>query len=135
MATIQELLERKQAMLAAQADGAIPGKATKETSAGSGLASAIPGGVATGMQGSNESAGMLVSPVQAPIFDDPDLEKAATSLAVFRDISLRKFCRKGGIWHKSVGGFFYAADEEDMKELKHFAKAGKVALLADTEVK
>ena len=77
--SIQEMLrQRQEALKSAQAAGAIPGKATSETSAGAGLST-----IAVGLQGSQESSGLLMPSVQAVIASEPDEDKAATALGVF----------------------------------------------------
>ena len=122
MSSIQEMLkQRQEAVKSAQAAGAIPGKATSETSAGAGLST-----IAVGLQGSQESAGLLLAPVQAVIASVPDEKKSETALGVFAATHLRKYTKKGGIWVKPDYGYYYAQDEQELAILKHHASQGRV---------
>ena len=123
MSSIQEMLkQRQEALKSAQAAGAIPGKATSETSAGAGLST-----VAVGLQGSQESAGLLsaASPNQI-VTGVMDKEKAASALGVFMATHLRKYTRKGGTWVKPQNGYYYAQDQQDLDVLRHHASEGRV---------
>lgn len=125
--TLKEIQARNQALKQAQAAGAVAGNATSQTSAGAALEKAVPPtNVAIGMQGSQEAVHLQAGESEAQVFDDPDPEMSESAIAVYKDIVLRKFGRKNGTWHKAHQGFFYAQDEDDVKELEHFAKQGKV---------
>jgi hypothetical protein len=122
MPSIQEMLkQRQEAIKSAQAAGAVPGKATSETSAGIGLST-----IAVGLQGSQESAGLLSVAPDNKIVAVMDKEKAAAALGVFAATHLRKYTRKGGIWVRPQNGYYYAQDQQDLITLRHHASEGRV---------
>lgn len=54
-------------------------------------------------------------------------EKAAKdSVAVYKQLTLRKFVKGSGAWVVPVKGYYYAIDDEEALILGHFAAAGKV---------
>lgn len=86
--------------------------------------------VATGMQG---AGGFNLHQDDVGVDDivmipkEPDAELAAKSLGVFKADGLHRFWRKDLTVVNPINGFFYASNDEELTELKHFAKQGVVS--------
>lgn len=129
MPTLQEIQARNQALKAAQQANAIAGNATNTTSAGEELDKAVPppvSNIQTGLQSSQESAGSMINTPQQEFSDEPDVEKLAQADAAFRATGLRKFFRANGEPVNHVQGFFYINDEDDLAQMRHYERIGKV---------
>ena len=116
MATLQEMLVQRQAQAAAKAAGAIPSPLD-------GIKKPPIGTLVAGMQSAVSSPDTVVAVIPAK---EMDKERAASALGVFEDITLRRFIPRNLQKVEASNGFFYAENDEQLAELTHFAKTGKV---------
>lgn len=95
--------------------------------AGAPMHPAIPN-IATGMQGSASVVSLDAPGLNdiLPIATDPDPEKQAKALGTFRADGLRRFWLKNVSQVVPDNGYFYAQTDEELAELKHFAKTNQV---------
>jgi len=117
MASMQELLAQRQAQAAAKADGAI--KSPLE-----GIKTPPLGTLAAGMQSAVSSPDTTT--VNLMPTKEMNSELAAKAKAVYETVSLRRFFPRNLKKVEAINGFFYAETDEEVAELEHFAKAGKV---------
>jgi hypothetical protein len=117
MPTIQEIQARAQALKQAAADGAVPKSPATE---------APTSQIQSGMQGSNESAGVTVSAFTIPDDAEYDAALAAKALAAFKATGLRKHIREDSTEMRSIKGFFYPTTHAELRDMEHYASLHKV---------
>lgn len=118
----QMLAARQAAVAAAKADGAIPGTASPDAKT-----SLTPEDIKALGNGLQEGAvAGLVNATEIADSYELDEVKAKEAVAVYKQLTLKKYVRPEGSWIKPVLGYFYAQDDADVVILSHFAEAGKV---------